>query len=155
MFGRPADSWVFEPAGDRPQGPRFKIKLLKWDRLWTSSFILQALPFPNNYFSHNLMNFGIQVIPDAALVVKASFCILKSSGELDMTIWTSPGWLDSLKIAIKGITMPPVFTGPLSMKESITSLITAAGFTDINVQPITFEHTDDMGWYLNYMGEVT
>jgi ubiquinone/menaquinone biosynthesis C-methylase UbiE len=34
--------------------------------------IFQALPFPDNHFSHNLMNFGIQVIPDAALVVKGS-----------------------------------------------------------------------------------
>ncbi|KAJ7812611.1 S-adenosyl-L-methionine-dependent methyltransferase [Mycena olivaceomarginata] len=96
-----------------------------------------ALPFPDNYFNHNLMNFGIQVIE--------SFRVLKSGGKLGMTIWTSPGWLDSFKIAIKGFTMPPVFTGPFSTKESIAGLITAAGFTDIDVQPIKFEHTDDMG----------
>ncbi|KAJ7304611.1 hypothetical protein DFH08DRAFT_50388 [Mycena albidolilacea] len=70
----------------------------------------QALPFPDNYFSHNLMNFGIQVIPDATLVVKESFRVLNSDGRLGMTIWTSPGWLDSFKIAIKGFTMPPVLT---------------------------------------------
>jgi hypothetical protein len=71
-----------------------------------------------------------------------------------MTIWTSPGWLDSFKIAIKGFTMPPVFTGPFSTKESIAGLITAAGFTDVDVQPIKFEHSDDMGRYLKYMGEI-
>jgi ubiquinone/menaquinone biosynthesis C-methylase UbiE len=30
----------------------------------------QALPFPDNHFSHNLMNMGIQVIPDPRLAMK-------------------------------------------------------------------------------------
>ncbi|KAF8146053.1 hypothetical protein K438DRAFT_1781409 [Mycena galopus ATCC 62051] len=30
----------------------------------------QALPFPENHFSHNLMNFGIRVIPDQPLAMK-------------------------------------------------------------------------------------
>jgi hypothetical protein len=71
-----------------------------------------------------------------------------------MTTWISPGWLDSFKIAIEGFTMPPVFTGVYSTKESIAGLITAAGFTNVDVQSIKFEHTDDMGRYLKYMGEV-
>ncbi|KAJ7813849.1 S-adenosyl-L-methionine-dependent methyltransferase, partial [Mycena olivaceomarginata] len=107
-----------------------------------------------NGWTHNLMNFGIQVIPDAALVVKESFRVLKSGGKLGMTTWISPGWLDSFKIAIEGFTMLPVFTGLYSTKESIAGLIIAAGFTNVDVQGIKFEHTDDMERYLKYMGEV-
>ncbi|KAJ7926159.1 S-adenosyl-L-methionine-dependent methyltransferase [Mycena leptocephala] len=93
----------------------------------------QALPFSDNYFTHNLMNFGIQLIPDAALVVKESFRVLKSGGKLGMTTWISPGWVESVKIAVEGFTLPPLFT---------------------NGPPLKFEHTDDISRFLKYMREV-
>ncbi|KAJ6535126.1 S-adenosyl-L-methionine-dependent methyltransferase [Mycena capillaripes] len=115
----------------------------------------QALPFPDNHFTHNLMNFGIQVIPDGNLVAKESFRVLKSGGKLGMTSWIAPGWLESFKIAIEGFALPPIFTsGPFSSKESITAVLTAAGFTDVDVRTLKFEHTDDMTHYLTYMRQV-
>ncbi|KAJ7906111.1 hypothetical protein B0H13DRAFT_2333798 [Mycena leptocephala] len=84
----------------------------------------QALPFPENHFTHTLMNSSI----DAALVVKESFRVLKS------------------------VVSPPMFThGPVATKESITNLLTAAGFTSVDVQPLKFEFTDDISLYLRYM----
>ena len=44
--------------------------------------------------------------------------------------------------------------GPDLMKESITSLVAGAGFSDVDIQPIKFEHTDDISRYLRYMKEV-
>ncbi|KAJ6496206.1 S-adenosyl-L-methionine-dependent methyltransferase [Mycena sanguinolenta] len=115
----------------------------------------QALPFSDNHFSHNLMNFGMQLIPDPALAVKESFRVLKSGGTVGMTYWVAPGWLESFKIAVKGFTVPAIFfDGPESMKESITTLVSAAGFTGVNIHPCKFEHTDDLSRYLKYMKDL-
>jgi hypothetical protein len=66
----------------------------------------------------------------------------------------SPGWLESFKSAIEGFILPPAFTGPFSSTESIAGLVAAAGFTHVDVQSIKVEHTDDMGRYLKFIGEV-
>jgi hypothetical protein len=72
-----------------------------------------------------------------------------------MTSWTAPGWLESFKIAVPGFVVPPIFTtGPMASKEPIISLLAATGFINIVVEPITFEHTDNVGRYLNYMKRV-
>jgi hypothetical protein len=72
-----------------------------------------------------------------------------------MTTWISPGWVESVKIAVEGFTLPPLFTnGPVATKESIIGLLTEAGFTSVDVQPLKFEHTDDISRFLKYMREV-
>ncbi|KAJ7485087.1 S-adenosyl-L-methionine-dependent methyltransferase [Mycena galericulata] len=112
----------------------------------------QAIPFPDNHFTHNLMNFGVQVIPDNALVIKESFRVLRSEGKLGFTTWTAPGWLETLKAGVAGFVEPPMFTsGPMASEDSITSLLGAAGFINIQVQPIKFQHTDGIARFLNYM----
>ncbi|KAJ6489676.1 S-adenosyl-L-methionine-dependent methyltransferase [Mycena vitilis] len=112
----------------------------------------QALPFPNDHFTHNLMNFGIQLIPDAALVAKESFRVLKHGGKLGLTAWTAPGWLESFKLGVPGFVPPPMFaTSPEAQNETLSALLAAAGFTHIEVQPVKFEHRDDLGRYLEYM----
>ncbi|KAJ7116856.1 S-adenosyl-L-methionine-dependent methyltransferase [Mycena epipterygia] len=109
----------------------------------------QAIPFPDDHFTHNLMNFGIQLIPDTSLVVQESFRVLQSGGKLGITSWTAPGWLESFKVAVPGFVEPPMFTnGPMASKESIIAILTAAGFTNVDVQPIKFEHTDSISRYL-------
>ncbi|KAK7038335.1 Methyltransf-25 domain-containing protein [Favolaschia claudopus] len=131
-----------------------RIKSNGWNAEATTADA-QALPFPDDHFTHTLMNFGIQVIPDAALVMKETFRVLKPGGTFGMTSWTAPGWLESFKIAVKEWTVPPMFTsGPVATKESIENLLTAAGFTQVDVQPVKFQHTDAIARYLNYMGEV-
>ncbi|KAF7364276.1 Methyltransf-25 domain-containing protein [Mycena sanguinolenta] len=133
-----------------------------WERIkangWNAEATVadsQALPFPDNHFSHNLMNFGMQLMPDPALAIKESFRVLKSGGTVGMTYWTAPGWLESFKIAVKGFDPGPMFLdGPESMKEAITNLGTAAGFTGVNVQPCKVEYTDDLSRYLSYMKDL-
>ncbi|KAJ6563644.1 S-adenosyl-L-methionine-dependent methyltransferase [Mycena vulgaris] len=131
-----------------------RIKANGWN---AEATVVDALanPFPDNHFTHNLMNFGIQVIPDNALAVKESFRVLQAGGKLGMTSWTSPGWLESFRIAVPGFVEPPIFaTGPMSSVESVTSLLTTAGFANIDVQPIKFEHTDSIARYIAYMKEM-
>ncbi|KAJ7486624.1 S-adenosyl-L-methionine-dependent methyltransferase [Mycena latifolia] len=112
----------------------------------------QAIPFPDNHFTHNLMNFGIQLIPDNALAVKESFRVLQPGGKLGMTSWNAPGWLESFKIAVAGFVTPPIFTtGSMASEESIISLLAATGFINIDVQPVTFQYTDNIPVYLAYM----
>ncbi|KAJ7138094.1 S-adenosyl-L-methionine-dependent methyltransferase [Mycena epipterygia] len=121
-----------------------------WRVIWYMD--AQAIPFPDNHFTRNLRNFGVQVIPDTTLVVKESFCVLQPGGKLGITIWTSPGWLKSFITVVPGLVVPPVFVnGPMASKESITSLLSATGFTHIDVQLIKFEHTDSMSRYLRNM----
>ncbi|KAJ7150464.1 S-adenosyl-L-methionine-dependent methyltransferase [Mycena crocata] len=112
-----------------------------------------ANPFPDNHFTHNLMNFGMQLIPDNELVLKESFRVLKPGGKVGMTSWTAPGWVPSFKIAVPTYAPPPALTnGPMSSKESITTLLAATGFTNIDVQVCKFDHQDHMPHFLAFMG---
>ncbi|KAJ7486627.1 S-adenosyl-L-methionine-dependent methyltransferase [Mycena latifolia] len=112
----------------------------------------QAIPFPDNYFTHTLMSMGIQLIPDKALAIKESFRVLQSGGKLGMTVGTEPGWLESFKLGVPGFVEPPMFTaGPLGSKESITSLLSAAGFIAIDVQPMSYENAHSMSGYMGSM----
>ncbi|KAJ7154148.1 S-adenosyl-L-methionine-dependent methyltransferase [Mycena filopes] len=157
-LGKGADSNVRVVCGDvedyMVKSAATKISINGWNAEATAADA-QALPFPDNHFTHNLMNFGIQVIPDAALVAKESFRVLKSGGKLGMTSWTAPGWLESFVTAVPGFSLPPAFAnGPTATKESTTALLSAAGFTNIDVQPIKFAHTDDITRYLAYMKQL-
>ncbi|KAJ7097156.1 S-adenosyl-L-methionine-dependent methyltransferase [Mycena belliarum] len=112
----------------------------------------QALPFPDNHFTHNMMNFGIQMIPDIPLVLKESFRVLKSGGKVGITTWTAPGWVTSLQSVFPSWAPPPLFvSGPLASKGAITSLLSATGYVGIEVQPVSFEYTESMSRYLKYM----
>ncbi|KAJ7079386.1 S-adenosyl-L-methionine-dependent methyltransferase [Mycena belliarum] len=112
----------------------------------------QALPFPDNHFTHNMMNFGIQLMPDNPLVLKESFRVLKSGGKVGMTTWITPGWLPSMQAAIPSWTPPPLFTsGPMASTEAITGLLRAAGFVGIEVKPISFEHSESVARYFKHM----
>ncbi|KAK7038329.1 Methyltransf-25 domain-containing protein [Favolaschia claudopus] len=115
----------------------------------------QALPFPDNHFTHTLINLGIQMIPDAALAIRESFRVLQPGGTFGMTTSSSPGWLESFEIAVDGWTTPPTFaSGPVATKESIENLLMAAGFTQVNVQTVKFQHTDSMTHFLAYIREM-
>ncbi|KAJ6537642.1 S-adenosyl-L-methionine-dependent methyltransferase [Mycena capillaripes] len=140
------ESYMVQSAAER-------IKTNGWDAEATVADA-QALPFPDNHFTHNLINIAIQII-DADLATKESFRVLKSGGKLGMTAWTAPGWLESFKIGVQGYSPPPSFTnGPVSSKESITALLTGVGFTSVDVQALKFEHTDNMSRYLRDLRQV-
>ncbi|KAJ7641587.1 S-adenosyl-L-methionine-dependent methyltransferase [Roridomyces roridus] len=109
----------------------------------------QALPFADNHFTHVMMNFAIQLIRDKDAVFKESLRVLKQGGTFGFTVWTEPGWLESMKAGVPGYVPPPIFLpGPITSPESIKTMLTSAGFTAINVEPMTFEHTDDMTQFL-------
>ncbi|KAJ7097166.1 S-adenosyl-L-methionine-dependent methyltransferase [Mycena belliarum] len=112
----------------------------------------QALPFPDNHFTHNLMNIGIQLIPNIPLALKESFRVLKSGGKVGMTTWIAPGAFSSIQAFFPSWVPPPIFTsGPMASKEAITGLLSAAGFVGIEVQPLSFEHTESASRYLRFM----
>ncbi|KAK6978214.1 Methyltransf-25 domain-containing protein [Favolaschia claudopus] len=113
----------------------------------------QALPFEDNHFTHVLMNMGIQVVPDPALVVKESLRVLSPSGVFGITSASTPGWLPLIQSALgTSFTPPPMFTsGPLLSKDSINTWLTEAGFTQVEVKTLSFETTSGVEEHLGVM----
>ncbi|KAJ7073234.1 S-adenosyl-L-methionine-dependent methyltransferase [Mycena belliarum] len=125
---------------------------------WSAEAVVvdaQAIQFPEGHFTHALINFGIQVIPDNALAVQELFRVLKPGGTLGMTAGTTPHWLASLQAVVPDFATPPIFTtGPMASKESITGLLAGAGFARINVQLVTFHYKDTMPAHIRYMKQM-
>jgi len=114
----------------------------------------RQLPFPDGYFTHSLMNFGIQLIPNNELALKECFRTLQPGGKVGFTWWVKPGWLDDFKIAIDFVE-PPVFgQSPWASKDSIIDLLTPVGFTNVDVQPLVFEHRSSVAAFLRFMTTV-
>ncbi|KAK6981132.1 Methyltransf-25 domain-containing protein [Favolaschia claudopus] len=113
----------------------------------------QALPFADNQFTHVLMNMGIQVVPDPALVVKESLRVISPSGVFGITSASTPGWLPLIQSALgTSFTPPPMFTsGPLLSPASITTWLTEAGFTQVEVKTLSFETTSGVEEHLVVM----
>ncbi|KAJ7698029.1 hypothetical protein B0H17DRAFT_1197020 [Mycena rosella] len=116
---------------------------------WNAEAIVvdaQTVPFPDNHFTHKFMNLGMQLIPDKALAVKGA----PTHSSLHFTINPAGSNRSPPRFAV-----PPSFTsGPMASKESITNLLTAGVFVHIDVQPLTFEHTDNVSRFVAYMKEV-
>ncbi|KAJ7277944.1 S-adenosyl-L-methionine-dependent methyltransferase [Mycena rebaudengoi] len=111
----------------------------------------QNLPFPDAYFTHSMMNFGIQLIPNSELVLKESFRILQPGGKVGFTWWVHPGWLDDVNAAVDYVA-PPIFSkSPWTSKDSVVSLLTPVGFTNIDVQPLVFEHRESISTFIRFM----
>lgn len=72
--------------------------------------------------------------------------MLQPGGKLGLTVWTSSGWLASFKAALPEVTLPSIYNagGPWSSEESVTTLLTAAGFTDVEVNALTFDKVDSI-----------
>ncbi|KAJ7138112.1 hypothetical protein C8R44DRAFT_868446 [Mycena epipterygia] len=122
-----------------------RIKANGWNAEAVTVDAQVCYPIPGQSFHAQLDELRRQVIPDTTLVVRESFRVLQPGGKLGITTWTSPGWLESFTTAVPGFVVPPVFVnGPMASKESIISLLSAAGFTHVDVQHIKFEHTDSM-----------
>ncbi|KAK6981140.1 Methyltransf-25 domain-containing protein [Favolaschia claudopus] len=115
----------------------------------------QAMPFPDNHFTHVLMNMGIQVVPDQARVIQESFRVLAPSGLFGMTSASTPGWLPLIHAALgssESFTPPPMFTsGPLLSPATITSFLTDAGFTQVEVKTLEFDTTTGVEEHLVMM----
>jgi len=140
-------------ASEMVQTATQRIKTNGWNAEATVADA-QALPFPDNHFTHNMVNFAIQGM-DAVLAAQESFRVLKPGGKLGMTTWVAPGWLPSFQAVIPGFRLPPMFTGgPMSTKEGITDVLTTAGFTNVDVRSLVFDSTDDITRFLRYMREV-
>ncbi|KAJ7080078.1 S-adenosyl-L-methionine-dependent methyltransferase [Mycena crocata] len=110
-----------------------------------------AIPYPDNHFTHNLMNFGIQVIPDNVLALKESFRVLQCGGEFGMTCGTPP-WLESFPSLDLSSRQYHQRTDVL--QRGYHHLLAAAGFININVQSMQYEHTNNMARYLGYLKEL-
>ncbi|KAJ7706849.1 S-adenosyl-L-methionine-dependent methyltransferase [Mycena rosella] len=110
------------------------------------------LPFPDDYFTHNLMNFGIQLVSNSELALKECFRVLQPGGKVGFTAWVHPGWVDDLKVALEGVELPAFGKSPWRTKESILNMLTPVGFTNVDVQPLVFEHRGKISTFVRYMG---
>ncbi|KAJ7052130.1 S-adenosyl-L-methionine-dependent methyltransferase [Mycena amicta] len=144
-------------CGDLEEAMVKSVKEKISERGWNAEALVvdaQAIPFSQNHFTHTVMNFGIQVIPDNALAMKETFRILRPGGVLGMTSWIAPGWLDTMLHGCPDFSPPArLTTGPTATKESVTALLVDAGFPteSINVQVLAFEHVDEVEHVVRYM----
>ncbi|KAJ7073641.1 S-adenosyl-L-methionine-dependent methyltransferase [Mycena amicta] len=144
-------------CGDLEEAMVKSVKEKISERGWNAEALVvdaQATSFPQNHFTHAVMNFGIQVIPDNALAMKETFRILRPGGVLGMTSWIAPGWLDTMLHGCPGFSPPaPLTTGPAATKENVTALLVDAGFSteSIIVQVLAFEHVDEVEHFVRYM----
>jgi hypothetical protein len=69
------------------------------------------------YFTHTMMNFDLQVLPDSQLgshpsdlysahLRKESLRVLQPGGTFTFATWINPGWLDTSNAAVPGFHMP-------------------------------------------------
>ncbi|KAJ7286525.1 S-adenosyl-L-methionine-dependent methyltransferase [Mycena rebaudengoi] len=118
-----------------------RIKLNNWNAE-AKVMDAHAIPFPDDYFTHNTINMGIQLFKDGSLALNESFRVLKSGGILAFTTWVKPGWVDTVYAGVPGFTLPPVLTSDTwTSDKSLTELITTAGFKNILIKPCTFDIT--------------
>nr|GAT56860.1 predicted protein [Mycena chlorophos] len=140
-------------CGDLEEAMVQKTKQLVAEEGWpnTEAMVVdaQAPPFPDNHFTHVVMNFGLQVIPDNPLVLRETYRILRRGGTLGTTTWSEPGWLPTMLAGIPGYTTPPILnasTGPAASKPALEKLLLDAGFPleAISVTEIVSEHVDEV-----------
>ncbi|KAJ7733932.1 S-adenosyl-L-methionine-dependent methyltransferase [Mycena metata] len=122
---------------------------------WNAEAVLadaQALPFPDNHFTHTLMNFAMQLIDDPALAAKESLRVLRRGGQAGFTSWFRPGWLEALKIAVPefSLSLPPGTVVTMSTPDSAARVLADAGFTDIKVEPFKFQVEHDVHYSLSH-----
>jgi hypothetical protein len=59
--------------------------------------------------------------------------------------------LDDINAAVDYVA-PPIFSkSPWASKDSVVSLLTPVGFTNIDVQPLVFEHRESISTFIRFM----
>lgn len=129
-----------------------RIRENGWSNVRAETFNALAVPYPNLSFTHILMNFGPQLVPDPIAVLKETHRLLRPSSTIGFTAWLSPGFIPSVREIIPSFTGPPSLSGPWTQPSSIQSTLLELGFTDISVQRLEFEtDEEDVEAYLELM----
>ncbi|KAF7317250.1 Methyltransf-25 domain-containing protein [Mycena chlorophos] len=131
------------------QKTRDRVAAEGWPNTEAMVVDAQAPPFPDNHFTHVVMNMGLQVIPDNPLVIRETYRILRPGGILGTTTGSEPSWLPTMLASIPGFTIPPVLnpsTGPAASKPALEKLLRDAGFPaeSITVTELVTEHVDEV-----------
>jgi O-methyltransferase/aklanonic acid methyltransferase len=98
----------------------------------------EHLDFPNASFDRVLCGFGIMFLPDQARALGEFRRVLKSDGRLALSTWRVHQASEiEAALSAGGIT-PRRAPGWITESEDLTRLLTAAGFTDVQVDADTF-----------------
>ncbi|KAL8286311.1 hypothetical protein RQP46_004799 [Phenoliferia psychrophenolica] len=98
----------------------------------------QAIPFPDDTFTHVATCFGFQLFPDAQLALRETNRVLQPGGKSSITTWASVGWLALVLAAVPTFPIPPIFTGDWAKEESIRDAYAKAGFVDVKIEVLEF-----------------
>jgi len=117
-----------------------RIKINGWETIVEAKVVdAQKNSLPDDHFSHVLMNFGPQLIPDPLAALKETYRILRPSGVAGFTCWTNPGWLPSILQVFPSFKLPPTLTGSWINPQFLQSTFTDVGFSNVLVKPVVFK----------------
>ncbi|KZP19153.1 S-adenosyl-L-methionine-dependent methyltransferase [Athelia psychrophila] len=94
--------------------------------------------YPAEYFTHAFMCFGPQLMKDPILALREMKRVLRPSGAIGFTCWTSPGWYPTMRAVIPDFPFPAAMSGDWTRPEFIQSTLADLGLTDIKVVPLDF-----------------
>ncbi|KAI5481334.1 COQ5 family methyltransferase [Pseudohyphozyma bogoriensis] len=107
-----------------------RVKEHGWEKAVEAKVLdAQSLNVPDGCLTHNLMNFGPQLIIDAEKAMQESYRTLASSGIMGFTAWLVPGWAASVRLRT----------------------LTATGFTDIKMEELVFDTILDEAMLPRYL----
>ncbi|KAI5476246.1 UbiE/COQ5 family methyltransferase [Pseudohyphozyma bogoriensis] len=140
MARKPADQVVeivcgdFEPA--MVEAAKERIDKEGWKGVTAQQADALNLPFPDAHFSHVLINFGTQSMPDIDVAMKEAHRVLVPGGVLGFTTWLQPGWIPLYQLVKPEFSFTNFFAKSKWFNDTdIASSLVASGFTDVKITP--------------------
>ncbi|ORY18410.1 S-adenosyl-L-methionine-dependent methyltransferase [Clohesyomyces aquaticus] len=127
-----------------------------WTWVETAPMDCLDLTFPENYFTHSITSFCLQVVPDAGRAVEQIYRSVKKGGTAIITTWSPVPHADAVENANaltrgNGTVLPMGLPPERQTTEWVEGLLKGAGFASVQVsQHAGYCKTDDLkAWCAN------